>query len=103
MTFRRSEKWYHWNKKKALVDKSCNAHREWVQNAEMHQRNYDSSMSDYMSANQRVNSAQYELERLYDQMSSAETEMRNVESELNSLNDGQEHSASEVSILAEID
>ena len=85
--------------KTALVDKYCNAHREWVQNAEMHQRNYDSAMSDYASANQRANSAQYELDRLYNQMSSAEAEMRNVESELNSLNDGQEHSASEYQYL----
>ena len=37
--------------------------------------------------------------RLYDQMSCAETEMRNVESELNLLNDGQEHSASEYQYL----
>ena len=65
----------------------------------MHQRNYDSAMSDYASANQRANSAQYELERLYDQMSCAETEMRYVESELNLLNDGQEHSASEYQYL----
>lgn len=85
--------------KTALVDKYCNVHREWVQNAEMHQRNYDFAMSDYASANQRANSAQYELERLYDQMSCAETEMRYVESELNLLNDGQEHSASEYQYL----
>lgn len=85
--------------KTALVDKYCGAHREWVQNAEMHQRNYDFAMGDYASANQRANSAQYELERLYDQMSNAEAEMRNVESEINSLNDGQEHSASEYQYL----
>ncbi len=85
--------------KTALVEKYCNTHREWVQNAEMHQRNYDSAMSDYASANQRANAAQYELDRLYDQMSSAETEMRNIELELNSLNDGPEHSASEYQYL----
>ncbi len=85
--------------KTALVNKYCNAHREWVQNAEMHQQNYDSAMSDYASANQRANSAQYELERLYDQMSSAEDEMRSIESDFNSLNDGQEHSASEYQYL----
>ena len=85
--------------KTALVDKYCNAHREWVQNAEMHQRNYDSAMSDYASANQRANSAQRELEKLYDQISSAENEKRDVQSELNSLNDGQEHSTSEYQYL----
>ena len=88
--------------KAALVDKYCNAHREWVQNVEMHQRNYDFAMSDYASANQRANSAQYELEKLYDQMSSAENEMRDVESELNSLNDSQERSASEYQYLRSI-
>lgn len=85
--------------KTALVDKYCNAHRAWVQNAEMHQRNYDFAMSDYASANQRANSAQYELERLYEQMLSAEAEMRSIESEFNSLNDGQEHSVSEYRYL----
>ena len=85
--------------KTALVDKYCGAHREWVQKSELHQRNYDSAMSDYASANQRANSAQYELERLYDQMSSAENEMRSVESELSALNDGQEHSAAEYMYL----
>lgn len=85
--------------KTALVDKYCNAHREWVQNAQTHQQNYDSAMSVYASSNQRANSAQYELERLYDKMSSAENEMRSVESDLNSLNEGQEHSASEYQYL----
>ena len=80
--------------KTELVDKYCNAHKEWVQNGEMHQRKCD-----YASANQRANSSQYELERLYDQMSSAENEMRSVEADLNSLNDGQEHSASEYQYL----
>ena len=81
--------------KTAWVDKCCNAYREWVQNAEVHQQNYDFTMSEYLSANQRAKSVQYELDKLNDQISSAEIEKRNAESEFNLLNNGQKHSVSE--------
>ena len=86
--------------KTALVNKYCSAHREWVQNAEKHQQNYESAMSDYRYADQRANAARVELEQLYNQMATAEAEMRSIEAEFNSMdNDGQEHSASEYQYL----
>ena len=85
--------------KTALVNKYCEIHKRWVQNAEVHKRNYESAMSDYTSANRRINSAQNQLNRLYDQMSDIEAGMRNVMVELDSLNDGKEHDAWEYQSL----